>query len=218
MEWNALAMGLSGLFGGVTNLIGQGNAAEAQAAQIEYMKKMQAETWRREDNAVQRRVQDLRAAGLSPTLAAGSAAGTSAPIQIGAEKPVDPGAAVQAAIAAMQPILMKSQIAKTDADIDVARSQAQSIQYDTLTKEWNNKVRYMMLPDEWQQKLYDMEKTQVDTALAAANAGLAHRALKRDMRSDLRPGSIGSDLYDLSQRIGQIVKDAVIVPQPEPGQ
>lgn len=39
-------------------------------------------TWQREDNAVQRRVKDLEAAGLSPTLAAGSAASVSSPTRV----------------------------------------------------------------------------------------------------------------------------------------
>lgn len=45
-----------------------------QNANLQYQKDLQKQIFAREDNAVQRRVDDLVAAGLSPTLAAGSAA------------------------------------------------------------------------------------------------------------------------------------------------
>lgn len=51
---------------------------QSQAANLSWQKQVQREIWRREDNAAQRRVADLRLAGLSPTLAAGNAANAGA--------------------------------------------------------------------------------------------------------------------------------------------
>ena len=51
---------------------------QLQKDNLAYQKDLQKLIFAREDNSVQRRIADLRKAGLSPTLAAGSSAGAGA--------------------------------------------------------------------------------------------------------------------------------------------
>ena len=65
----------STLAGTVDSIITNKKNFDLQKENLAYQKDLQNRIFEREDNAVQRRVADLVSAGLSPTLAAGSAAG-----------------------------------------------------------------------------------------------------------------------------------------------
>lgn len=90
-----------------------------QKKNLNYQKSMQQEAWRREDTATARRIQDLKKSGLSPTLAAGSAATTSSPVST-APAQLDLS---NSANIAMQAVQMDKNFESIDKQMEVADSQ-----------------------------------------------------------------------------------------------
>ena len=141
MSWGAivagaLSAGAQGA-GAIANYLGQKKANE-------FNKEMQEKAWEREDTAVQRRKSDLIAAGLSPVLAAGSAATTMAPIRIEAPQ-IDTAAIASAGKSVtdsmMQSLAMKQgmeNITKTQAETAAINAQRDKSEVETAFMRENN--------------------------------------------------------------------------------
>lgn len=107
-----------------------------QKEQYEYQKNLQNIMFHREDNAVQRRVADLKAAGLSPTLAAGSAA-SAGPVVSTQVPQKQSDLSAYLTLANIQTMLAEQQKAITEADIarqSLAQAKIQT-QASALSKE-----------------------------------------------------------------------------------
>lgn len=118
----------STIAGTVSNINTNKENLALQKENLAYQKDLQNVIFSREDNAVQRRVADLKAAGLSPTLAAGSSAGVGSVVSTSApQKKSDLESYL--ALASVGTALAQQQKARTEADI--ARQQLLQDKMDT---------------------------------------------------------------------------------------
>lgn len=84
----------SDLAGGAVGLLGTVYNMYTNKRDFDYQKALQQQMFQREDTAVQRRMEDLKAAGLNPNLAAGSAAGAGAVVSRSNTNDVNMGSAL----------------------------------------------------------------------------------------------------------------------------
>lgn len=93
----AAAYGGGALVNALGSFFGGQSQAEAMARANAQNAALTRESWARDDTAVQRRANDMIAAGINPVMAAGSAATTSSPIPMQSEGAGGMGAALQSA-------------------------------------------------------------------------------------------------------------------------
>lgn len=125
---------LAGVGGAAGQLFNTGYNIWSNQRDFDYQKSLQNEIFAREDNAVQRRVKDLEAAGLNVNLAAGSAAGTGSVVgrsntnQLSGN-PVGTALDMASHVAQLRNIRLENQIlqnqkSKTEAEARVANNEA----------------------------------------------------------------------------------------------
>lgn len=124
MSGGAIAQAVIGTLEGVVNagygIYNNERNWKAQQENLAYQKALQERLFSREDNAIQRRVADLKAAGINPLLASGGAAGAGA--QVSTQAPHSSATEFDVASALRAAMMTEKQMELVQAQIDSAKS------------------------------------------------------------------------------------------------
>lgn len=142
------------------------------------------EQWSRDDNAVQRRAVDLKAAGLSKTLAAGSAAGNSVVSAPNAPQMDNVGGKLQDAISAAMGIQQIMNAREENANLRTSRQVMASTIAENMAKA----------------QLFNNQSNKVVSDIGLNNAQVAH-LLQMDNESKARSATYGWNIKKTQQEI-----------------
>lgn len=162
-----------------------------QNENLQYQKDLQKQIFAREDNAVQRRVDDLVAAGLSPTLAAGSAANAGQAIETQAlhndySPQTMPTYGLSSMLGAgLDALRAVGELNKQKAEINYLQDQSANVKADTA-----NKLIFGDNADHW----YKLRNYGLD--LKNKNQGFNNEILERTKENQVKAQQYKTDLLN----------------------